>query len=106
MSGGQKQRIAIARALLRRPKILIFDEATASLDPKTAEQIAKTINQLKGKVTVLFIAHQIPAGLQVDGAVKFGSSNVGQEGRDRDPAKAGRNDESPIALLGRVTSPT
>ncbi|MGZ9066363.1 MAG: peptidase domain-containing ABC transporter [Burkholderiales bacterium] len=66
LSGGQKQRIAIARALLKRPKILIFDEATSHLDSPTAEQFATTINQLRGKVTMLFIAHQLPRGLKVD----------------------------------------
>lgn len=72
LSGGQKQRIAIARALLRRPKVLIFDEATSSLDHATAEHLAKTINQLKGKVSLLFITHNLPKGLQVDGVVKLG----------------------------------
>jgi subfamily B ATP-binding cassette protein HlyB/CyaB len=66
LSGGQKQRIAIARALLKRPKILIFDEATSNLDQQTAEQFAATINQLKGQVTIVFIAHHLPAGLKVD----------------------------------------
>jgi ATP-binding cassette, subfamily B, bacterial HlyB/CyaB len=66
LSGGQKQRLAIARAVLKRPRILIFDEATSNLDPATAEQFARTINQLKGKVTMLFIAHQLPKGLAVD----------------------------------------
>ncbi|TCS72638.1 subfamily B ATP-binding cassette protein HlyB/CyaB [Sulfuritortus calidifontis] len=72
LSGGQRQRIAIARALLKRPKILVFDEAVSNLDQQTAEGFAKTINQLKGKVTMLFITHQIPRGLQVDEVLSFG----------------------------------
>ena len=66
LSGGQKQRIAIARALLKRPSILVFDEATSALDKPTAEHFAQTVNALKGKVTMLFITHGLPAGLQVD----------------------------------------
>jgi len=66
LSGGQRQRIAIARALLKRPRILVFDEAVSNLDQQTAEQFARTINKLKGQVTMLFITHQIPKGLQVD----------------------------------------
>jgi subfamily B ATP-binding cassette protein HlyB/CyaB len=66
LSGGQKQRIAIARALLKRPKILIFDEATSNLDHPTAEQFAKTVNGLRGKATMLFITHALPATLKVD----------------------------------------
>ncbi|MCK6406954.1 MAG: peptidase domain-containing ABC transporter [Rhodocyclaceae bacterium] len=72
LSGGQKQRIAIARALLKRPKILIFDEAVSNLDQQTAEHFAKTINKLKGKVTMIFITHQIPRGLVVDEVFSFG----------------------------------
>ena len=66
LSGGQKQRIAIARALLKKPKILVFDEATASLDAPTAERFARTVNRLRDKVTMLFIAHEVPPGLHVD----------------------------------------
>jgi subfamily B ATP-binding cassette protein HlyB/CyaB len=76
LSGGQRQRIAIARALLKNPRVLIFDEATSNLDVATAETFAQTINQLKGKVTMLFIAHQIPRGLQVDEVVQFGGGRV------------------------------
>lgn len=72
LSGGQKQRIAIARALLKRPKVLIFDEATSGLDQQTAEQFAQTINQLKGKVTMVFIAHNLPRTLKVDEVFDFG----------------------------------
>lgn len=73
LSGGQRQRIAIARALLKRPKILVFDEAASNLDQHTAEGLARTINSLKGRVNMLFIAHQIPRGLQVDEVVSIGS---------------------------------
>ena len=66
LSGGQRQRIAIARALLKRPQILIFDEATSSLDPETATQFAHTINQLQGQVSMLFITHALPANLRID----------------------------------------
>ncbi len=76
LSGGQKQRLAIARALLKRPKVLIFDEATSGLDQATAEQFALTINQLRGKVTMLFIAHNLPRGLQVDDVFNFGAASA------------------------------
>lgn len=72
LSGGQRQRLAIARALLKGPKVLVFDEATSSLDPPTAEQLGRTINALKGKVTILFIAHALPKTLQIDHIVRIG----------------------------------
>jgi ATP-binding cassette, subfamily B, bacterial HlyB/CyaB len=72
LSGGQKQRLAIARALIKQPKILIFDEATSSLDVATAEHFCATINQLKGEVTMLFITHALPKNLQVDEIVQIG----------------------------------
>lgn len=80
LSGGQKQRLAIARALLKRPKILIFDESTSNLDPHTAEHFARTINQLKGKVTMLFITHALPKSLQVDKTVRIGEKLTVVEG--------------------------
>ena len=79
LSGGQKQRIAIARALLKRPKILIFDEATSNLDLATAEAFAKTINQLKGQATMIFIAHQLPRASQLEGLVQLGTQRVAAE---------------------------
>ncbi|MFZ1910633.1 MAG: peptidase domain-containing ABC transporter [Burkholderiales bacterium] len=76
LSGGQRQRIAIARAILKNPRVLIFDEATSNLDAPTAETFAQTVNQLKGEVTMLFIAHHLPHGLKVDEVLQFGGGGV------------------------------
>ena len=89
LSGGQRQRIAIARALLKRPKILIFDEAVSNLDQDTAEHFAQTINKLKGKVTMLFITHQIPKALQVDEVVNLGVSMPGHDPAQPQEVRAG-----------------
>jgi ATP-binding cassette subfamily C protein len=64
MSGGQRQRIAIARALAHRPELLILDEATASLDPKSEAEICATVQRLRGRMTILAVSHQ-PALLDV-----------------------------------------
>jgi subfamily B ATP-binding cassette protein HlyB/CyaB len=92
LSGGQKQRVAIARALLKRPQILVFDEATSNLDQATAEHFARTVNNLKGRVTMIFITHQIPRGLQVDEVFTFGArANVPKMEVVAEPeAKGGR----------------
>jgi len=74
LSGGQLQRIAIARALLRKPRLLIFDEATSNLDQTTAEKFVDTINRLRGKTTILFITHHIPATLKIDHIYQLGDT--------------------------------
>jgi subfamily B ATP-binding cassette protein HlyB/CyaB len=68
---GQKQRLAIARAVLKRARVLVFDEAASSLDAGAAEQLAGTINQLKGQATMLYIAHVVPRGLQVNEVMRL-----------------------------------
>lgn len=58
LSGGQRQRIAIARALVRRPRLLVLDEATTALDPATEDEICETLRKLSQEITVLAISHQ------------------------------------------------
>ena len=58
LSTGQKQRLALTRALLRKPKILVLDEATANLDSATEIEIANTIKRLAGQTTVLIVSHR------------------------------------------------
>lgn len=66
LSGGQRQRIAIARALLLNTEVLLFDEATSSLDNTTQEKIQKAIENLKGKYTILIIAHRLSTVINSD----------------------------------------
>jgi ATP-binding cassette subfamily C protein len=61
LSHGQRQRIALARALLRRPGLLILDEATSSLDFDNEKRILDAIERLQGRTTVLLIAHRVSA---------------------------------------------
>ena len=58
LSGGQRQRLAIARALVRRPSLLILDEVTTALDPDTERAICATLRSLAGPITILAISHQ------------------------------------------------
>jgi ABC-type multidrug transport system fused ATPase/permease subunit len=66
MSGGQLQRLGIARALYTRPKLLVLDEATSSLDGKTELDVSEAILELRGKITIVLIAHRLSTVLKAD----------------------------------------
>jgi ABC-type multidrug transport system fused ATPase/permease subunit len=59
ISGGQRQRIGIARALYNNPEILVLDEATSSLDLQTESEVMNSIYAMKGKITLIIIAHRL-----------------------------------------------
>ena len=59
MSGGQRQRIGIARAMFTKPSLLVLDEATSSLDGATEANLSDAIQNLRGEVTILMIAHRL-----------------------------------------------
>lgn len=66
LSGGQKQRLAIARAMLRKSPIIIFDESTSSLDNLSQNQVKESIENIKGKSTIVIVAHRLSTIKNVD----------------------------------------
>ena len=81
LSGGQKQRLAIARALYRKPDILIMDEATSSLDSEAEYSVQKTIRQLKEKgKTIIIIAHRLSTVLLADHIVVIEKGELIEQG--------------------------
>jgi len=80
LSGGQKQRIAIARAVLCRAPVLILDEATASVDVHTEEQIQQAINEIAGSRTIVTIAHRLSTIRNADVIYVFEKGRIIQSG--------------------------
>ena len=73
LSGGQKQRSAIARALLRRPAILILDDALASVDTDTEETILRQLREVMRDRTTIFISHRISTVRHADRIAELGT---------------------------------
>ncbi|WP_324677972.1 ABC transporter ATP-binding protein [Hymenobacter sp. GOD-10R] len=83
VSGGEKQRLSIARALLRKPTLLVFDEATSALDSLTEEEIGRTVRDLSGSrqhITIL-IAHRLSTILHADRIFVLERGHIAEQGR-------------------------
>lgn len=87
LSGGQKQRVAIARTLLKDPRILILDDSTSSVDTETEAQIREALNQLMAGRTTFIIAHRIQTVMQADKILILDKGQVVQQGTHRELIK-------------------
>jgi ATP-binding cassette subfamily C protein len=80
LSGGERQRLVLARAILRKPSILVLDEATSALDSENERKIQKAIHQLKGKMTIIVIAHRLSTIRNADQVIVLDEGKLIQEG--------------------------
>ncbi len=87
LSGGQRQRIALARALARRPAVLILDEATSALDNESEQLIQKSIERLRGETTVVIIAHRLSTLAIADLLVSIEDGRVAETGSPKELLK-------------------
>jgi subfamily B ATP-binding cassette protein MsbA len=89
LSGGQRQRITIARAILRDPDILIFDEATSSLDSKSERLVQDAIDALLGGRTAFVIAHRLSTVRRADKIIVIEEGGISQAGTHDELVRAG-----------------
>lgn len=84
MSGGQKQRIAIARALLKNPRILLLDEATSALDRRNEKLIQNTLNKIAEEKITITIAHRVKTIMNCEHIAVLDGGKVAEQGRFRE----------------------
>jgi ABC-type multidrug transport system fused ATPase/permease subunit len=100
LSGGQRQRLGIARALFTSPKLLILDEATSALDGETESLISQTIRELKGKCTVILIAHRLSSVMNADKVIFMDNGKITAEGTFSEVRKVSPDFEKQVKLMG------
>ncbi|MFB3170647.1 ABC transporter ATP-binding protein [Neobacillus sp. 179-C4.2 HS] len=81
LSGGERQRLVIARAILRKPSILILDEATSALDTENESKIQEAIERLKGRMTIIVIAHRLSTIRNADKVIVLEKGRIIQQGQ-------------------------
>lgn len=81
LSGGERQRVVLARALLRKPSVLILDEATSSLDAENEKRIQQALENLQGKMTIVVIAHRISTIRNADRILVLEQGKIVEQGR-------------------------
>jgi len=87
LSGGEKQRVAIARAILKDAKIVIFDEASAAIDPDNEHELQKAFSNLMKEKTVIMIAHRLTSIRNVDEILVMENGKIIERGSDRELMK-------------------
>ena len=100
LSGGQRQRIGIARALITNPKLIVFDEATSSLDGETENKIKDTIQAMKGKVTQVVVAHRLSTVRDADNVLYIDDGGIRAKGTFADIAHAIPNFDAMSKQMG------
>ena len=90
LSGGEKQRVAIARVVLKAPKILVFDEATSALDTKTEREIQKSLAEVAADHTTLVIAHRLSTVVDADQILVLDGGRIVERGHHRELLARGR----------------
>jgi ABC-type multidrug transport system fused ATPase/permease subunit len=100
ISGGQRQRIGIARALITDPRLLILDEATSSLDSETERLISLTLQNLKGKMTIISVAHRLSTVRSADQVVYVEGGQIKKTGTFDQIREAIPNFDKQAKLMG------
>lgn len=102
ISGGQKQRVAIARIYLKNPQIIIFDEATSSLDSETEEEIHKAWEKILAGRTAIVIAHRQSSVMLCDRAVLIEDGHIIEKGSPKEMAKSSEKFQALFSLKESV----